>query len=125
MRTGPLQLAIDRVAGAMHEVIAEARIADRLTSRVVNFGAGDWFLPFFAEPRHRRFPRRPHRVPCALHVRIGRATHECHPRLVGYDGLRAYAGPEIEQHHVPRLEDTVGSLAWLVMGVRTVGSKRN
>src|SRR3989441_1192765 len=127
VRSGAVQVAIDRMARAMHEVVGEPGVADHGARGVVHL-----------RPRHRavRPPALPqeadggvsgalHRLPYPADLCVGRAARESDPRLIGEHRALPWPGPQIEQDHVARREATTGSGMGLVVGHRAGRPERH
>src|SRR5258708_303607 len=103
-RPRPGQLAVDRVTGAMDEVVGQARRADHAARRVIHGGAGDGpaHRPALLEQVHGGLARPLHCLPHAAHVGVRGAPREPHPGLVSEHRTPPGPGPQVEQHDVAR-----------------------
>ena len=117
-----MQLTIDRVPRAMHEVLAEPGRANHGACGVIDRGAGDglFVLPPLSKQRDRRVPRTTHHVPRTTHFCARLPPSEPHPRLIGENAAERHTGPQVQQHHLTRREATVAAGARLVMRIGRV-----
>src|SRR5947208_3259597 len=132
VRARAMQVAIDRVPGTVHEVLAVSGLAHHGACRIVHLRTGENRSPFplprplpaLPEYGNRGITRRPHRIPDLADLRIGRAPREAHPRLVGEHGPEGGAAPQVEQQHLARLQPQIRPSVRLVVRHRGVGCER-
>src|SRR5439155_23911149 len=80
VRTRPVQVAVDRVAGAMHEVVRVSGFPNDRASRIVQVGAGHPSpiplppSPFLSQPPHRGAARPAPPLPHPPDLRLWRAA---------------------------------------------------
>src|SRR5438067_11359542 len=99
-----MQVAIDRVPGTVHEVLAVSGLAHHGARRIVHLRTGEDASPFplprplpaLPEYGNRGITRRPHRMPDLADLRVGRAPREPPPRLVGEHRPARGAAPQVE-----------------------------
>src|SRR2546422_2258364 len=79
-----VQIAVDRMSRAMHEVVSEPRRANHAARRVVERCAGYRFalLPAIPEQGDGRIPRPTHCLPHLANLSTRLPSREPHPRLI-------------------------------------------
>ena len=119
MGTGPVQVTVDRVARAVHEVLAEPRRANHGARGVVECRASHYcsLFPAIAEQRDGGITSATHGLPYLANFSTRLASRERHPGLIRKDTARRHACPQIEQQHVARGETAIAARPRLVMRV--------
>src|SRR6266568_212197 len=97
MRSRAVQIAIDRMPRAMHEVLAQSGRADHGARGVVDCRAGHRLvlLPTIPEQRDGGIASPPHGLPHASHLRARLPSGEPHPHLIGKDAAGRHTGPQV------------------------------
>src|SRR3982751_902921 len=121
MRTRAMEISgVDRMAGAMGEVVPVAALRDHRTCGIVDLGPPQCIAAGsrVAHERDRPVPGVPNRQPDPARL-AARFSHRRHPGLIGIDAA-FLARPEIDEQNLTSANRTRMSRRWLVMWIRRV-----
>src|SRR6202521_3298313 len=116
---------VDRVAGAVDEVVTVAQFGYHRPSGVVHLSTPNGLTPLDAFPQQRdgSIPRIPHRLPDST-VALTRSAKRAHPGLISEHSV-FFTRPQVDEKDVGAIDRRGALCGRLIVRIRGIGTNRH